>query len=344
MKKFAIAGLCAALSLGSASPALAWGPKGHTIVNDLAAQGFTGRMPAFVAKPNAQFEIAYLGPELDRMKGSGTSWDADNDQAHFLDLLDNGTIADAFTLTQLPPDREQYDTALRAHGTDAFRVGYLPYAILDGWEQLRDDFGYWRADSYAATHARSVQTRAYMAKVQALDQDIVLRDLGEWGHFVGDACQPLHVTVHFNGWGDYPNPNGYTQSKKTHAFFESVFVNEHVSEAQVEALVKPQSQFAVPTALISQEQMLDDIAHYLQTTASTVPQLYEIEKAGGFANGTPQAVNFTASRLAAGAAELRDLAVLAWQDSAYVSVGYPERSVQDILAGRAEWPQREGEE
>ncbi len=25
-----------------------------------------------------------------------------------------------------------------------------------------------------------------------------MRDVGNWGHFVADASQPLHVSVHFN--------------------------------------------------------------------------------------------------------------------------------------------------
>jgi hypothetical protein len=66
--------------------------------------------------------------------------------------------------------------------------------------------------------------------------------------------------------------------------------------------------------------------------------LYTIEKAGGFASGSPQAVQFTASRLATGAAELRDLTVWAWQDSLNASVGFPAERVRDILAGKAPWP------
>ena len=335
--KFRIVPLIAAALLASAGPALAWGQKGHTLVNELAAAGFAGHMPAFVTAPSAQFEIGYLGPELDRMKGSGKSWDDENDPGHFLDMLDNGTVQEAVALTQLPDSREAYDTALRAHNSDQYRAGYLPYAILDGWEQLRDDFAYWRADEYAAAHATNPQERTRLAQVREIDQQIVLRDLGQWGHFIGDGCQPLHVTVHFNGWGNYPNPNGYTESTKTHSFFESTFVNRYVTPARVQAFVKPFTA-ASPTALISEDEMLATIERYLQTTGGTVPQLYEIEKSGGFANGSQQAVDFTASRIAAGAMELRDLSVLAWQDSLYSSVGYPQVSVRDILAGKAAWP------
>lgn len=338
--KSRIAPIIAAALLACTAPAFAWGEKGHTLVNQLAASGFAGRMPAFVTSSSGQFAIAYLGPELDRLKGAGKSWDGDHDPGHYIDLLDNGTVADAVALNHLPSDREEYDTYLRDAGTDQYRSGYLPYAILDGWEQLRDDFAYWRVDDYAARHGKTSQIRSYYTQVRALDQHVVLRDLGQWGHFIADAAQPLHLTVHYNGWGRYPNPNGYTESPKTHAFFESVFVNRYVSKARVAAFIKPTSAFPKPNALITQRQMLADIASYLQAGANTVPQLYAIEKAGGFSSGSSQAVNFTASRLAAGAMELRDLSVLAWQDSVYGSVGYPAQSVSAILAGKAPWPAR----
>ena len=40
--------------------------------------------------------------------------------------------------------------------------------------------------------------------------------MGVMGHYVGDGSQPLHTTVHFNGWvGD--NPKGYTTKQTFHA-------------------------------------------------------------------------------------------------------------------------------
>ncbi len=321
------------------SPALAWGTKGHTMINHLAAQGFSGQMPAFLTTSSAIYEVAFLGPELDDLKDAGASWDADNDTGHYVDLLDDGSIAGAVRLDSMPDDREAYDTALRAAGTDQYKQGYLPYALLDGWQQLRKDFAYWRVDDYAATHAPTAAARTAAQHNRDLEQILTVRDLGVWGHFVGDASQPLHVTVHFNGWGNYPNPNGYTQSKSTHSMFESDFVDKYVQETQVAALMKSTSSLPAPTALLSQQSVMSVIASYLRASNQTVTQLYDIEKAGGFASGSQQAVTFTASRLAAGATELRDLSVWAWQDSLNETVGYPGKRVSDILSGRAPWPQ-----
>lgn len=322
MKRFA--SLLAAFALACSAPAFAWGSKGHQIINQLAAREFPASMPAFLRTPQVAYELTFLGPELDELKDSGESWDADYDTGHYLDLLDDGTVSGAVRLADMPKNREAYDDALRAAGTDQYRQGYLPYAILDGWQQLRKDFAYWRVYNYQ----RNVRKRS-------IEEALIERDLGVWGHFVGDGSQPLHVTVHFNGWGRYPNPNGFTQSRRTHSMFESTFVNRYVSEARVARIVDPKPFAHGSQRLASQRTVMQSIARYLTATSRTVPTLYEIEKRGGFASGSPEAVAFTASRLAAGASELRDLSLWAWQDSLNETVGYPAMRVRDILAGRS---------
>ncbi len=322
------------------APAFAWGSKGHTIVNHLAALSFAGRMPAFLTGSWSAYEIGFLGPEPDELKDAGRSWDADYDPGHYVDLRDDGSIAGAVWIDRLAADRQAYDTALRASNTDQYKQGYLPYAILDGWEQLRKDFAYWRVDNYTASRARTRAARLIAVDDRSIEESITKRDLGMWGHFVADACQPLHVTVHFNGWGPYPNPNGYTQDRTTHSQFESEFVDRYVSEKGVAQLMQHASSLSAPTALISQTDVMKVIARYLLASNRTVAQLYDIEKTGGFGDGSPQAIRFTQMRLAAGAMELRDLSVWAWQDSLYATVGYPNETVRDVLSGKAPWPQR----
>ncbi len=311
--------------------ALAWGTKGHTLINRLAAQSFPASMPAFIRTPTAISEIAALGPEEDRLKGSGTSWDADNDPGHYLDLGDDGTV-DGVSLSALPPSMNAYAIALEAAHRTPWSAGYLPYSIMDGFEQLRDDFAYWRVEDYGARHARNAALRAQFATARNLRGMLTIRDLGMWGHFVADGCQPLHVTVHFNGWGRYPNPHGYTQAP-IHSFFESTFVNRYESAARVLEDVR-RSTMPMPSHLLSQSEIASLTSSYLKGTASAVDPLYRIEQSRGFDVGSPAAVAFTAQQLARGVAELRDLSALAWSDSLYVKIGYPAQSVRDILNGR----------
>lgn len=322
--------VCATALLATNEPALAWGTKGHTMINRLAAASLPSRLPAFMRTAAAADELAFLGPEEDALKGSGRAWDAQYDPGHYLDVLDDGTIAGALKLGALPETQETYDTALRASGSDQYKTGYLPYAILDGWEQLRMDFAYWRVDAYRATHDASAARRRRAASDRAIEEQLILRDAGVWGHFVGDASQPLHVTVHFNGWGEYPNPKGYSTSRDIHAFFESTFVNRYAQERAVAGLMAAPAP-RQSAALATQEEALGAIESYLQATNATVTQLYSIDKAGGFVRATPQAVTFCDARLAAGAAELRDLTAWAWDDSINESVGYPAQPVRTIL-------------
>ena len=80
--------------------------------------------------------------------------------------------------------------------------------------------------------------RAWLARDALLREELIFRDLGVLAHYVGDGSQPLHVSVHFNGWGAYPNPEGFTQDK-IHAYFEGEFVHDYVSEAMVQADMTP---------------------------------------------------------------------------------------------------------
>jgi hypothetical protein len=313
------------------SAALAWGTTGHREVNLDAALALPPAIPAFLRTPRAVAEIETLGPEMDRLKGAGTSWDKDYDPGHFVDIGDDGAIVGSVRLDALPQDVSSYAKALAASGSDPYRTGYLPYAIADGWEQVRMDFAYWRAFDYLATHAAQPDARASFAAARDLREALTIRDVGVWGHFVGDGSQPLHVTVHYDGWGKFPNPSGYT-TERIHSAFEGAFVRDHVTAEAVAHLV-PAASPAAATALLTQAEVLATIGTYLEATASTVPTLYQIEKRGGFERASPEAVTFTTARVAAGAQELRDLVVAAWENSAYASVGYPEIRVTDILDG-----------
>lgn len=69
---------------------------------------------------------------------------------------------------------------------------------------------------------------------------------------------------------------------------------------------------------------------YLRASLALVERVYELEAKGAFKRGDPEGVEFAVQRLAAGAAELRDMIVDAWRASADAKVGYPPVNVRDI--------------
>ncbi len=79
----------------------------------------------------------------------------------------------------------------------------------------------------------------------------------------------------------------------------------------------------VPALAVSREPILTQVGTYLAVSESKVPDVYRLEAAGGIDNRSPAATAFVLDRLAAGAAEMRDLIVEAWQMSDDAKVGYP---------------------
>lgn len=312
--------------------AFAWGYTGHTIINRLAAETLPENLPAFVRTPEAIDEIATLGPEEDRLKGAGRSWDDDSDSGHFLDIGDDGTVVGVVRLDALPRDMEAYTAALAKAGTDPYKVGFVPYTIMDGFEQLRQDFAIWRVDDYLATHATTQAARDGFSKDRALRETLTIRDIGVWAHFVGDGSQPLHITIHYNGWGNYPNPNNFT-TEHIHSPFETAFVNKYAKIGDVRAAM-PMEKLSIPDHLLSQDEIASMVGGYLLATSKQVEPLYTLWASGDFANGSPKAITFTNMQLARGAAMLRQLIFLAYENSLYANFGYPEVPVRDILSGK----------
>ncbi|HZZ35145.1 MAG TPA: S1/P1 Nuclease, partial [Caulobacteraceae bacterium] len=129
----------AVLAAISPSQALAWGATGHRIIGRLAVQALPSEVPAFLRTPQSAEAIGELAREPDRWKDAGRTHDSDRDPGHFLDLDDEGKVLGGPALAALPLTRAEYETALRAAGTDSWKAGYLSYSIVDGWQQLAKD-------------------------------------------------------------------------------------------------------------------------------------------------------------------------------------------------------------
>ena len=126
---------------------------------------------------------------------------------------------------------------------------------------------------------------------------------------MGDGSQPLHVSIHHDGWqGD--NPNGYTQDRTIHSRFESRYVE------MLQVAAKDIASHEPPANPLNGD-LFDTVLRYLDTSSQRVEEIYKLEKAGAFAKpGEAEAQSLTFERLGAGAAMLRDLTDRAWRESA----------------------------
>jgi hypothetical protein len=251
----------------------AWGATGHEWISGVAIEQLPQSVPAFLRTPETAADIVVIGRELDRSKGAGRTHDAERDPAHFVFLADDGKVMGVLPLPDLPSTREDYDTDLRRKGFSQYKSGYLPYAIVDGWQQVRKDFAYWRALTKAIETAETPEERAWFEADLRLREKLTIHDIGVWSHYVGDASQPMHVSVHINGWGDFPNPNGYTNSKKIHAYFEGEFVKQNLARESVTEI----GPYKPCDCSIEEETRA-----LLLTSLARVEPLYQLEKEGAF--------------------------------------------------------------
>lgn len=273
----------------------AWGEKGHAIANEAATHAVPTELPTFFHR--AYFDLAWLGYEPDRWRGAGASADAAKAPDHFLDW-------EYVSHLELPRGRWDYVDLLHASGTlrrygiGSDTPGFAPWRIAETSEILTREWRMWRREPEGAHKSRIEQNIIGLA--------------GILGHYVADASNPHHATIHYNGWVGDP-ARGFRNDCQTHARFESVFVANHVDLGDVVPRMREpelrEDYFATGVALIRESNGM-------------LERLYELDRDGAF--DAPPAIEggteFAAERLAIGASVLRDL----WW-STWIASGRAER-------------------
>jgi hypothetical protein len=269
------------------------------MINRLAVEKLPSDTPAFLHSAAAMDEIEYLGPEPDRWRSPGEP-ELNGAQApeHFIDL----ELADM--VGRLPRRRYDFIAALYAAGLThpemaaqlrPEKTGLQPYVTTEVYERLKAAMR-----EYRGPLAQGKDTRPA--------EQAVIFYAGWLGHYVGDGSQPLHTTVHYDGWAGKENPNGYTTLHGIHWQFEGTFVAANLKASDVAPLMTAPQQLG---------DVFEDYVAYLRHSATLVERTYQLEKLGGFSGpATVESKQFAAERLAAGASELRDLYYTAWLESA----------------------------
>jgi len=265
----------------------AWDQEGHRTVNVLALAALPADYPAFVREPANAARIAYLASVPDRwrnvdpwLKQSGSSW-----TDHFLDieqLADAGL--DAGTVPSLRYDFAVAFAAGRAAHADRFPPidpaknidhtrewpGFAPWAITEWTQKLRSAFGYLKAFQEVGG------TPEEIANAQA-DAVYVM---GVLGHYVGDCAQPLHTTVHHNGW-EGANPNDYTTWRGFHSWIDSGFITKAgITAADLVPRARPVEPIAFGPRADGRDPIFVAVMDYVIAQHQLVEPLYRLEKEG----------------------------------------------------------------
>lgn len=314
-------------ALGAATLAQAWDAEGHRIVNQVALYALPADFPAFARAAAATDRILHMANVPDRwrnvdpaLKQVGGSW-----TDHFLDieqLPDAGL--DPKTVPSLRLDFALMFAAGRIAHAERFAMvdptknaghtsewpGFAPWAITENFHKLRSAFGYLKA------YQEVGGTPSEIANAQA----DVLYAMGLLGHSVADCAQPLHTTVHHNGWVG-PNPNGYTTWPRIHTWCDGGFLAKAGLKAtDLQTRVTVAEPMPLPQRADDRDPLFVAVMDYILAQHAKVEPLYQLEKAGLLGNKpelpvTPEARAFFEGQLLAGGQMLARLWVTAWKSA-----------------------------
>src|SRR6266850_4509913 len=211
------------LLLAAPLPGHAWGEKGHALISRLAIETAGPRLPEFMNASRA--ELIYNANEPDRWREEAHSPMNLAQQAdHFFDSELWGPIP------TIDADRYQFMEKVAAKKIELVKIGYLPYAMIENYGRLVNAFRNWRNAKTPADRESSGANAVYIA--------------GVLGHYVGDGSQPMHMTIHHNGWAaTVPNPRNFTRDYGIHSRYESAYVNAAIDASKVRPKVHTPQRF-----------------------------------------------------------------------------------------------------
>jgi hypothetical protein len=289
-------------TLGIPETAFPWGTRAHAVIDRTAVDTLPADGPVFLKK------------YVDYIAGSASIPDTWRQASEPFSKIEedpnHGWFREQFSfMKQVPRSRyefvlELYREYLRIEKSDpenARRMnvrwtGTLPFAAAEV-------YGHLVADMRALRKARAEN------KDTAFLEQTCAFYVAWMGHYIGDGSQPLHDTIHHDGWQG-PDPKGYTRDSKIHGRFESQYVDaiSLTEEDIVERIGKP--------GHLSGD-VFDLILAHLDESGSNVEAIYKLDKRNAFADVHDQeAREMVYNRTAAGARMLRDLVYRAWLESA----------------------------
>lgn len=299
--------MCVAFASGQ--QAHAWGHRGHVMIDRAAINKLPTDGPIFLKKYIDYVSLSSQVPD---------SWR--NESTPFGLIIEDpnhGWFMEQFaSMKTIPRSRYEFVLAvykeyLRIQKTDPETAsktnvrwtGTLPYAAIEAYDHLVISMRELRASQGKPQDAAALEWTCAMLT-------------WELGHYIGDGGQPLHDTIHHDGWAG-PNPHGYTTDHKIHSRFESGFVEKiNLNENDI------QSRMAAIGHLDGD--VFDLILNYLRDSNTYVEPIYKLDQEHAFDDaGNKQGREMVYGRTSNAASMLRDLLYRAWLESAQTPVKPP---------------------
>jgi hypothetical protein len=293
--------LAALVALVWPREALAWQGASHALSALLAARALPPDTPQFFRLADEELSLVCNDPDRWRVTGNAPTLRALDLPNHWFQLERHSG--------PLPKTRYEFLTTLALAGKlgpgnqTVLEFGTAPYAISEYAEMLTEAFRHWRGAS--SNSARSPRRKRQI-------EQSAIHTAGLLCHYVTDLAQPLHTSVHIFGWNrTVPNPQTYNPQeihRSIEAFADQCVTQRRISEPHLA------KQMSRPRPIAD---WLPDILSQIEGSNRHVERVFALEQKGllkSCETGS-EAVTFVASRLATGAALLRDVWHAAWLKS-----------------------------
>jgi len=325
MESYRFASLVTLVSTFAAPFAFAWDYEGHRMVNQLALAAMPAGFAPFTREAEAAERIAFLSGEPDRWRNNR---DSPVKHAcgleHYFDFEDLATAG--LDPKKIPDTRFSFATVFAAgrfaHASDFPAInadknadntaewpGFAPWTITEYYGKLKSTFTTLKTFEAAGTPEEVANARANAIYL-----------MGIMGHYVGDCSQPLHLTVHHNGWvGE--NPKEYTRWSGFHAWIDGGYMDKvEISTESLKPRVEPAKPIDLkPAAKNGQDPMFSAVMDYVIAEHEFVEPIYALEKAGAFKEENIGKSNagkaFIEDRLLTGSRMLASIWLTAWNST-----------------------------
>ena len=274
-----------ALAIAAARPASAWLLEGHRRVGVAAVEAAGPELPVFFRAGAATVGHVAIDPDLWKNQAMA-ELRASEEPSHYLDW-------ERLPAAELPSTRTAFFAWLGALGLDLTDVGSLPYSVIEGTQRLTLCF---------AEHRRWPESPQIQSKC--------LVYAGWLAHYAADLAQPLHTTIHHDGWA---LPGGSSPLVGFHYRIDALLERSPYDPASALPGLAPAPFDELRAGVLAE----------LAASHALVDRVYRLEPLLRAADGgwsDPEVVAFACDRFGAATLFLARLYETAWKMSAEVEL------------------------
>lgn len=273
------------------TPAFSWWGGGHDILTQASVKALPDEMPEFFRSDTAVKMIAHCAydPDVSKNRNMPNARIAEHGEHYFdLELIKDNPI---------PENRDAFIKLCAEMDIEPSKVGFLPYALAEWTERLAIAFAEYRK----WPDNPMIQYKCYLYA-------------GFLGHYAQDMCQPLHLTVHFNG---IVQEDGTTLHRGIHEKVDS----------SIEIMKLNPSELAKNQNIKHVDELIPAITKQIQDGFSLVDSVYElVEDYEKLKTPSQELIDFTQDRSEESVRWTSSLFYTAWKLSETISLpGWLER-------------------